>query len=113
MKLVSINKLETQSVSHNSSIKKKVILEKGELGNITNFSRAVFPVGEVATRHKHDDMGEVFWVQAGNGKMRINEKEFELSTDMCVVVEPGEYHEIQNTGNEELKLVYFGVAIDE
>jgi mannose-6-phosphate isomerase-like protein (cupin superfamily) len=113
MKLTSINNLESQSVSHNSSIKKKVILEKGELGNITNFSRAVFPVGAVAGRHKHDDMGEVFWIQAGTGEMQVNEEKFDLSADMCVVVEPGEYHEIRNTGNEELVLLYFGIVIDE
>lgn len=113
MKLKSLNRIEKSTVSHNTAIQKQVILKNRELGNITHFSQAVLPSGEVATRHKHEDMGEVFLVQSGQGEITVNETTHKFEAGDCAVVEPGEYHEISNTGREALVLVYFGIEIIE
>ena len=47
MKLIKINELPEQGVSHNARIRKRVMLEGGEAGH----SRAVFPPGEKAGAH--------------------------------------------------------------
>jgi len=112
MKIVSLTELPDQKVSHNPRISKRVMIAPGELGKLTNFSRAVFPAGEIAPAHRHADMGEVFFVLSGSGEMRIDGETFQLRPGVCVLVEPLEAHEIENTGDEELVITYFGVSID-
>jgi mannose-6-phosphate isomerase-like protein (cupin superfamily) len=109
MKVLSLTDLPFFEVSHNPAIKKKVMIENDELKNITNFSQAVVPVGEVADEHMHEDMAEVFWVVSGEGAILINGVTYKLFHGVCAMVEAGEMHEIQNTGDEELVIVYFGV----
>ena len=103
MKLIKINELPEKGVSHNQRIRKRQILANGELGPITNYARAVFPPGEKAGSHLHNDMAEVFVVESGCGEIRIN--------DVAVVVEPGDVHEILNTGAIDLVVTYFGVVV--
>ena len=110
MKLTDLNHLPQQAVSHNPEISKKVMLVKGDLLHLTNFSQATFAPGQIATAHAHQDMSEVFFVSAGTGKIRIDEGEYPLSPGVCVAVEVGETHEITNTGTENLVLTYFGLA---
>ena len=109
MKINHLAKLPSQQVSHNPEISKKVMLSLGDLPHLTNFSQAVFAPGQIASKHCHQDMSEVFFVQSGEGKICIDTKSFSLSPGVCVAVEAGEDHEITNTGTEDLVLTYFGI----
>lgn len=111
MKQIRINELPDKGVSHNSRVRKRVIISSGELGGITNYSRAVFPPGEKAGSHLHNDMAEVFTVEAGCGEIRINDVAYVFSAGTVVVVEPGDVHEIVNTGRDDLVVTYFGVLV--
>jgi mannose-6-phosphate isomerase-like protein (cupin superfamily) len=108
----SLNDLPEDSVSHNPEIKKKVMLRFGDLPHLTNFSQARFAVGQTASAHAHQDMYEVFFVQAGEGVIRINNQEYPLLPGNCVAIEPGEVHEVINSGSNELVLIYFGLQIN-
>ena len=110
MKISNLSNLPQQAVSHNPEISKKVMLVKGDLPHLTNFSQATFAPGQIAISHAHRDMSEVFFVSAGTGKIRIDEVEYPLAPGVCVAVEVGETHEITNTGAENLVLTYFGIA---
>ncbi|WP_330204385.1 cupin domain-containing protein [Cyanobacterium sp. Dongsha4] len=110
MEYISLKELPNQSVSHNQSIKKKTILNKGKLPHITNFSQAIFAPKQVAYVHNHDDMWEVFYVEKGTGIIKINEREYILEKGVCVLVEPNENHEIINNGDDNLIINYFGVV---
>ncbi|RKX46992.1 MAG: cupin domain-containing protein [Verrucomicrobia bacterium] len=112
MKLIKINELPEQGVSHNARIRKRVMLKGGEVGPITSYSRAVFPPGEKAGAHRHDDMTEVFTVESGCGEIRIDDVAYGFSAGVTVVVEPGEVHEIISTGSTELVVTYFGVLVE-
>ena len=109
MKITNLSNLPPQSVSHNPEITKKVMLSKGDLPHLTNFSQATFAPGQIAIAHYHRDMSEVFFVNAGLGVMRIDQQEYDLVPGVCVSVETGEVHEIINTGTENLILTYFGI----
>lgn len=111
MKLIRINELPETGVSHNPRIRRRRIIADGTLGPITNFSRAVFPPGEQAGSHLHNDMAEVFSADSGRGEIRINDVAYVFAAGMVVVVEPGDVHEIVNTGPEPLVVTYFGVRI--
>jgi len=109
MKRININERPEQGVSHNAKIRKRVILAKGEVGGITHYARAVFPPGEKANAHRHDDMTEVFTAESGSGEICIDDVAYVFSAGMTLVVEPGEVHEIINTGSIELVVTYFGI----
>ncbi len=68
----SLKDLPEESVSHNAEIKKKVMLRFGDLPHLTNFSQARFAPGQTAPAHAHQDMCEVFFVEAGSGVIHIN-----------------------------------------
>ena len=113
MKRIRIDELPEKGVSHNARIRKRELLVNGELKGIVHFSRAVFPPGEKAGSHLHNDMTEVFSVESGCGEIRIDDVAYVFSAGTTVVVEPGEVHEIINTGNTDLVITYFGVLTDE
>lgn len=108
MKLTHLNELPEQSVSHNPEIKKRVMLTPFEFPNITNFSQAIFTPGQVASSHTHETMYEVFYIESGEGKIRINNEEYCLKQGTCVVVEPREVHEIINDGSSNLVMTVLG-----
>lgn len=111
MKVTFLNDLPSEGVSHNPAIQKKVMLRPGELPNLVYFSRAQFPPGECAGAHAHQDMCEVFFVESGLGTIRIDGTDYPLQKGTCAVVEPGEVHEVINTGSTELILTYFALKV--
>ena len=111
MKITNLQNLPRQTVSHNSEINKKVMLSMGDLPHLTNFSQASFAPGQISAAHSHQDMCEVFFVTAGEGIIKIGDRNYSLTPGVCVAVEVEEVHEITNTGSEELILTYFGIEV--
>ena len=109
MKIVSLEHLPEQGVSHNPEIRKRVVLRRGDVPHVTGFSQATFRPGQVAGAHTHADMYEVFFVEEGRGTITVDGRTFPLEEGVCVVVAPGETHEVVNTGTDDLILTYFGV----
>ena len=109
MKIVELYDVPEESVSHQPEIKKQVMLSKGDLPHLANFSRARFAPGQVAHAHSHPDKYEVFFVETGHGIVKIEGAEYPLEQGVYVVAEPGEKHEIISTGPSGLILLYFGI----
>ncbi len=112
MKITSLSTLPEQEVSHNPAIKKKVMLQRDDLPHLTNFSQARFAPGQVALAHSHADMCEVFFVERGEGVIRVDGTPYPLQSGTCIAVEAGEEHELCNTGAAELVLTYFGLRAE-
>lgn len=104
-----LNELIEASVSHDPAIKKKVMVKTGEVPPITQFARTVFKHGQIAPSHAHKDMYEIFYVEEGEGHLILNGKEYILSKNSCVVVAPGEHHEVSNRSDKPLILLVIGV----
>jgi mannose-6-phosphate isomerase-like protein (cupin superfamily) len=111
MKKTSLSELPTEGVSHDPQIVKQVLLTRGDVPHLTAFSRATFSPGQTAHEHQHRDMFEVFFVLSGSGLMKIGGSEHQLESGVCILVEPGELHEISNTGASDLVLNYFGIEV--
>ena len=109
MKLTSLSETPETDVSHNAAIKRKRMIEFGEVAHLTNFSKATFPPGEIAWAHSHDDMVEVFFVLSGEATMVVNDEPYALTQGSCIKIDCGESHELQNTGSTPLEVLYFGV----
>ena len=111
MIIKQLDAIERTGVSHNASIKKRVMLSPGELAGVIQFAQSVFPPGAVAGEHRHEDMAEVFLVESGQGHIAIEGREHALAPGTCVVVEVGETNELCNTGESDLMVTYFGVQM--
>ena len=109
MKKVSLEELPREGVSHDPQILKQVMLRRGDAPHLTAFSRATLQPGQTAHAHQHQDMFEVFFVESGAGSITISGGEHQLTRGVCLMVEPGELHEITNNGTAELVLIYFGI----
>lgn len=109
MKITSLTQSPEMAVSHNPEIKKHVLISNGEIGGITNFSRAVFPAGHIAPIHSHQDMAEVFYIESGCGEIEIDGQVIDLPAGSCITIEPGESHELRNRGRKDMAVLYFGV----
>jgi mannose-6-phosphate isomerase-like protein (cupin superfamily) len=109
VKIIRQEDLVKTQVSHNANIGKTVFIQPGEIPNIVYFSQATFPPGEVALEHSHVDMTEVFYIQFGEGAMRVDDKVLPLNTGDCITVAPGEKHELVNMGVDDMIVTYFGV----
>jgi mannose-6-phosphate isomerase-like protein (cupin superfamily) len=111
VKVVSFAEVAEEGVSHDPEVRKRVLLRRGDVPHLTNFARSRLLPGHRTTAHRHTDMFEVFLVESGAGQMLVEGRVVEVRAGVCVSVEPGESHEIVNTGDEELVLLYFGVEV--
>jgi len=110
MKKVEIGALPEEGVSHDTRIRKRVALRKGEIPHVTQYARATFKPGQIAPGHAHADMWEVFLCGAGRGRITIAGQSHSLKPGCFVVVEPGEVHEVENNGESDLVIDVFGVV---
>lgn len=109
MKITSLQTIPEVETSHNKEIKKKVMISKGAMPLVTQVAQVVFRPGQIAEKHTHDDMFETFYIEQGEGIVAIDDTNVALEKGMCVTVEPGEAHEIKNTGKEDLLIIVFGL----
>ena len=72
-------------------------------------SRATLQPGQTAHAHQHHDMFEVFFVESGAGSITVGGAQHQLTRGVCLMVEPGELHEITNDSSADLVLLYFGL----
>lgn len=108
MKKKNIYDIET-TFAHNE-VARKALLKVGESKScIQTLNYAWLEKGESFSPHKHDDCEEFYFFIKGEGKMKINESEFEVKEGDFVVVEKGEFHGLQNKGEE--RLIFFTVRV--
>lgn len=108
MKIVSLHSLPEIVSSHNVG-KKKQFIGNNEIPSLVQFSQVSFDQGEVVAEHKHEDMYEIYLVEQGAGMIKINGENHPLAKGTCLVIDPGELHEVSNTGDGNLVLTYFGI----
>lgn len=109
MKKISIKDLVEEGVSHNPEIRKKVIIKKGEVPHLTNYSQSCLKPGQITTNHVHENMFEIFHVVSGQCEIKIGEEVEILQKDECAIIYPDEWHIVKNVGEDDLILRYFGI----
>lgn len=109
MKIISLNDLPEEPVSHNPEVKKKTIIKKGTIPHLSNFGYYTFTPDQVALGHTHSDLYEIFYVESGEGVFIIDKKSQLLKQGECIVVEPGELHQVENRSAGNLILKIFSI----
>lgn len=67
----------------------------------------VEPGGTFATHR--DDYGHLFYFLSGEGRVWVQEKEYEARVGLVVLVAAGESHAYKNTGDQDLLLISVNV----
>ena len=109
MYLANLADLRDCGVSHNHSIRKKVLIQPNTLNNLVYFSRAVFPPGQKAETHHHSDMAEIFYVSSGSAHVTVDGHDFVCPAGTCIAIEPHEQHRLTNASSEDLVILYLGI----
>jgi mannose-6-phosphate isomerase-like protein (cupin superfamily) len=70
-----------------------------------SLAEATVPVGGRTIAHYHRQAEELYFFTAGSGRMTLGDEEREVAAGDCVVIPPGEVHELVNTGDGPLVLL--------
>lgn len=109
MRLVDLNSLTAEPLSHDAHSSKQVVFRNGEIPHLTQLAQTRIPPGASLTPHAHRDMHEIFIVLAGQGRLYCDGGMHDISPGACIEIAPGEIHAFENNGGRELVLVYCGV----
>ncbi|ALM07795.1 hypothetical protein SB49_08305 [Sediminicola sp. YIK13] len=112
MKIVRSKEVAEVGVSHNVEIRKKVLLEKGTIPQLMNFSSAVFKPGQFVETHSHPTMYEVFYIIKGRAAFVVEHEKVILGVGDCITIAPGEIHSQSNPYDNIVEWIYFGIATD-
>lgn len=105
----TLGEIPETPVSHDPDLKKRVLLRYGEVLPITQLAEVTFKPGQAAREHVHPTMKELFLVQKGVGRIRIGQESQGLGVGDFLVVPEGTPHELSNTGEGDLVLLYLGI----
>ena len=108
MRFYSLKSAPFKPVSHDPELKKQVLVTDG-FSCVKHLSHIALKPGRTATRHFHKDAYEVFYCIRGKILFKVAGNEVPLARGDCLVVEPGEVHEIFSVV-EETELLYFHAA---
>lgn len=105
MKIISLNELPYEAVSHDPGLKKKVLL-KGTLPYVKHISHIVFQPGSIVSEHSHAEDVEVLYCIKGKALFLVNGENVFITEGSLLIVDPGEVHSITDI-SEETEFLYF------
>jgi len=62
--------------------------------------------GGMSPKHTHEGEQEAMYFISGKGKITVGDDEYDIEPDTVILAPAGVPHELRNTGNEDLKLVW-------
>ena len=65
------------------------------------------PGASQASAEAHPNTEEIYYCARGRGKLLLDEEEYSLEEGTAAYVAPGVLHQVFNTGDEELLMVWF------
>jgi mannose-6-phosphate isomerase-like protein (cupin superfamily) len=81
-----------------------MILTSQYLRTMMFLAHASVPPGKTLLGHV-DPMEEIYIIQKGLGRMQVNDEVCEVKSGDAIHIPMGHYHELTNTGDEELTLL--------
>ncbi len=81
-----------------------MILDTRHLHTLMFLAHASLAPGKTLLGHV-DPMEEIYIIQTGRGRMQVGEDKNDVKPGDAIHIPTGEYHELSNTGDEELTLL--------
>ena len=70
-----------------------------------SLAEASLPAGGQTERHYHKLAEEIYFILDGQGLMEIDGEEQPVTTNDAILIPPGAWHQITNTGSEALRFL--------
>ena len=70
-----------------------------------SLAEAAVPAATATTLHQHRSSEEIYHIIAGSGCMILGEETFEVTVGDTICIPPGTFHQLENTGQTELRLL--------
>ncbi len=70
-----------------------------------SFAEAIVEPGTTTFLHHHKTAEEIYHITAGNGRMVLGDKTFDIAVGDTMLIVPGTQHCVSNTGNDPLKIL--------
>ena len=93
----------TRYLAHREGIA-HMILDTRHLQTLMFLAHASVGCGKKLLGHA-DPMEEIYIIQSGSGRMQIGEDAQEVAPGDAILIPAGHFHELTNTGNEEMTLL--------
>lgn len=90
-----------------------VVLDHNDLkGRGLNFIHDdILPPGVSIGPHTHTKDEEFYYIVSGKGIMTLDQERFEVTTGDITAVYPGGMHGLENTSNEDLRIIVISARI--
>jgi len=70
-----------------------------------SLAEASISSGQTTAAHFHKTTEEIYYILEGSGKMFLDGRTFAVTRGDSILIKPGQTHCIENTGDEELRLL--------
>ncbi|MBN2754404.1 MAG: HAD-IIIA family hydrolase [Candidatus Goldbacteria bacterium] len=100
----NINKVKPFVTKDSSIIRVITDTTNAPVKNVTLAEASLKP-GLSTIGHKHIKTEEIYYFTAGSGIMTIADKTFKVEKGDSVLIPPGTYHKVKNTGRGALKII--------
>lgn len=68
-------------------------------------TRVVMDPGKKTKPHYHEVEEQTYYVLKGRGLLFVGDETYEVAANMAIMIPPGQYHALENTGNEPLEWI--------
>lgn len=70
-----------------------------------SLAEATIAPGGATDEHYHPVAEELYFFQAGSGRVKLGDEQRDVRPGECVLIPPGVVHKLTNTGDEPLRLL--------
>lgn len=104
MDIVRITETTPFVTKDGSEIRELLAYRNSSIRN-QSLAEARLPVGTATQEHYHAKTEEIYFITAGEGRMRIEGEERDVKAGDAIAIPPGRKHKLWNTGSTPLTLV--------
>ena len=104
MEIKNLNDLPAFITKDGSEIREPLANRNSAIRN-QSLAEARLAVGSSTQEHYHARTEEIYFITAGEGRMRIDGDLAEVKAGDAIAIPPGKKHKLWNTGPETLKLL--------
>ncbi len=104
MEITHLNDLPGFITKDGSEIRELLACRNSAIRN-QSLAEARIPAGGSTQEHYHARTEEIYFITAGQGRMRIEGELADVKAGDAIAIPPGKRHKLWNTGPETLKLL--------
>ncbi|MGC8666992.1 MAG: cupin domain-containing protein [Chthonomonadales bacterium] len=89
-------------VTKDTSVIREILSYRNSAIRRQSLAEAIVPPGGSTHPHYHKAAEEIYYILAGQGRMRVGSEAADVQAGDGIAIPPGSVHQITNTGREDL-----------